>query len=79
VLAAGATAQPPEMTASAIQPSTSSPVYNERQEPITLHYRFYWHDARGLEMHPLEAPRSLTTHARSSAALFVSAHYLSEF
>ncbi|ECC3286125.1 YcfL family protein [Salmonella enterica subsp. enterica] len=76
VLAAGVTAEPPELTASDIQPSASSRVYNERQEPITVHYRFYWYDARGLEMHPLEGPRSVTIPARSSVTLFGSANYL---
>ncbi|HAK4909076.1 YcfL family protein [Salmonella enterica] len=76
VLAAGVTAEPPDLTASDIQPSASSRVYNERQEPITVHYRFYWYDARGLEMHPLEAPRSVTIPARSSVTLFGSANYL---
>ncbi|EDE7213603.1 DUF1425 domain-containing protein [Salmonella enterica subsp. enterica serovar Hartford] len=76
VLAAGVTAEPPELTASDIQPSASSRVYNERQDPITVHYRFYWYDARGLEMHPLEAPRSVTIPARSSVTLFGSANYL---
>ncbi|HAK5654803.1 TPA: YcfL family protein [Salmonella enterica subsp. enterica] len=76
VLAAGVTAEPPELTASDIQPSASSRVYNERQEAITVHYRFYWYDARGLEMHPLEAPRSVTIPARSSVTLFGSANYL---
>ncbi|EHV1430967.1 YcfL family protein [Salmonella enterica] len=76
VLAAGVTAEPPELTASDIQPSASSRVYNERQKPITVHYRFYWYDARGLEMHPLEAPRSVTIPARSSVTLFGSANYL---
>ncbi|EGR6248173.1 YcfL family protein [Salmonella enterica subsp. enterica serovar Enteritidis] len=76
VLAAGVTAEPPELTASDIQPSASSRVYNERQEPITVYYRFYWYDARGLEMHPLEAPRSVTIPARSSVTLFGSANYL---
>ncbi|ECL2124291.1 DUF1425 domain-containing protein [Salmonella enterica subsp. enterica serovar Typhimurium] len=76
VLAAGVTAEPPELTASDIQPSASSRIYNERQEPITVHYRFYWYDARGLEMHPLEAPRSVTIPARSSVTLFGSANYL---
>ncbi|EGF0802749.1 YcfL family protein [Salmonella enterica] len=76
VLAAGVTAEQPELTASDIQPSASSRVYNERQEPVTVHYRFYWYDARGLEMHPLEAPRSVTIPARSSVTLFGSANYL---
>lgn len=76
VLAAGVTAEQPELAASDIQPSASSRVYNERQEPITVHYRFYWYDARGLEMHPLEAPRSVTIPARSSVTLFGRANYL---
>lgn len=76
VLAAGVTAEQPELAASDIQPSAFSRVYNERQEPITVHYRFYWYDARGLEMHPLEAPRSVTIPARSSVTLFGSANYL---
>ena len=76
VLAAGITAEPPELTTSDIQASASSRLYNERQEPVTVHYRFYWYDARGLEMHPLEAPRSVTIPAHSSVTLYGSANYL---
>ncbi|ECG8591682.1 DUF1425 domain-containing protein [Salmonella enterica subsp. salamae] len=76
VLAAGVTAEQPKLTASDIQPSASSRIYNERQDPITVHYRFYWYDARGLEMHPLEAPRSVTIPAHSSVTVFGSANYL---
>ena len=76
VLAAGITAEPPELTTSDTQASASSRLYNERQEPVTVHYRFYWYDARGLEMHPLEAPRSMTIPARSSVTLYGSANYL---
>ena len=76
LLAAGVTAQKPELETSDIQPSASSTLYNERQEPVTVHYRFYWYDARGLEMHPLEAPRSVTIPARSSVTLYGSARYL---
>lgn len=46
LLAAGITAQEPTLTTSDIQPSASSTLYNERQEPVTVHYRFYWYDAR---------------------------------
>jgi len=76
LLAAGITAQPPSLRTSDMQPSASSTLYNERQEPVTVHYRFYWYDARGLEMHPLEAPRSVTIPARSSVTLYGSANYL---
>ena len=76
VLAAGITAEKPSLTISEIQSSASSTLYNERQEPVTVHYRFYWYDVRGLEMHPLEAPRSVTIPARSSVTLYGSASYL---
>ncbi|EJD6489889.1 TPA: YcfL family protein [Citrobacter koseri] len=76
LLAAGITAEAPALTTFDIQPSASSRLYNERQEPVTVHYRFYWYDARGLEMHPLEAPRSVTIPARSSVTLYGSANYL---
>jgi uncharacterized protein YcfL len=39
-----------------------------------VHYRFFWYDARGLEMHPLEAPRSVTIPASSSVTLYGSAN-----
>jgi uncharacterized protein YcfL len=54
VLAAGISADAPEVKASEIQATATSRLFNERQEPITVHYRFFWYDARGLEMHPLE-------------------------
>lgn len=76
ILAAGITAEQPTLTTSDIQASASSRLYNERQEPVIVHYRFYWYDARGLEMHPLEAPRSVTIPAHSSVTLYGSANYL---
>ncbi|WP_368541268.1 YcfL family protein [Enterobacter soli] len=76
VLAAGITAEPPSLTMSEIQASASSTLYNERHEPVTVHYRFYWYDVRGLEMHPLEATRTVTIPARASVTLYGSANYL---
>ncbi|MBD5750089.1 YcfL family protein [Citrobacter freundii] len=76
ILAAGITAEQPTLTTSDIQASASSRLYNERQEPVTVHYRFYWYDARGLEMHPPEAPRSVTIPAHSSVTLYGSANFL---
>ncbi|HGY3368333.1 YcfL family protein [Citrobacter freundii] len=76
ILAAGITAEQPTLTTSDIQASASSRLYNERQEPVTVHYRFYWYDARGLEMHPLEAPRSVSIPAHSSVTLYGSANFL---
>jgi len=76
VLAAGITAESPSLTLSEIQPSASSTLYNERREPVTIHYRFFWYDVRGLEMHPLEAPRTAVIPANSSVTLYGSANYL---
>lgn len=76
VLAAGITAEPPSLTMSEIQASASSRLYNERNEPITVNYRFYWYDVRGLEMHPLEATRTVTIPARASVTLYGSANQL---
>ena len=76
VLAAGITAEQPALTISEIQSSASSMLFNERHEPVTVHYRFYWYDVRGLEMHPLEATRSVTIPARSSVTLYGSANSL---
>ncbi|HAT1636041.1 TPA: YcfL family protein [Raoultella planticola] len=76
VLAAGISADAPEVTASEIQATATSRLFNERQEPITVHYRFFWYDARGLEMHPLEPSRSITVPAHSSVTLYGSANIL---
>ena len=76
VLAAGISADNPELTTSEIQATASSRLYNERATPVTVHYRFYWYDARGLEMHPLEAPRTVTLPAQGSVTLYGSANSL---
>lgn len=76
VLAAGISAETPELTLSDIQATASAKLFNERREPVTVHYRFYWYDARGLEMHPLEAPRSITVPAMGSVTLYGTANSL---
>lgn len=76
VLAAGISAEKPELTRSEIQATASAKLFNERREPVTLHYRFYWYEARGLEMHPLEAPRTVTIPAMGSVTLYGSASSL---
>jgi len=76
VLAAGISAEKPVLNNAEIQPSASSTLYNERGETATVNYRFFWYDARGLEMHPLEAPRRITIPAHSSVTLYGSANYL---
>lgn len=76
VLAAGISAETPTLTSSDIQATASAKLFNERREPVTVQYRFYWYDARGLEMHPLEAPRSVTIPALGSVTLYGAANGL---
>ena len=76
VLAAGISAEVPTVTASEIQATATTRLFNERQVPVTVHYRFFWYDARGLEMHPLESVRSITVPAHSSVTLYGSANIL---
>lgn len=76
ILASGIIAQPPTLSTQELQPSASSRLFNERQQPVTVHYRFFWYDARGLEMHPLEAARSVTVPAKSSVTVYGSANFL---
>lgn len=76
VLAAGVSAEKPVLSSSDIQSTASAKLFNERREPVTVHYRFYWYDARGLEMHPLEAPRSITVPAMGSVTVYGTANSL---
>ncbi|RCX05922.1 MULTISPECIES: YcfL family protein [Kosakonia] len=76
ILASGIIAQPPTLSTHELQPSASSRLFNERQQPVTVHYRFFWYDARGLEMHPLEAPRTVTIPGNSGVTVYGSANYL---
>lgn len=70
VPAAGISAEKPELTRSDIQATATASIKNVRHTPVTLHYRFYWYDARGLEMHPLDVPRSITVPAGASVTLY---------
>jgi uncharacterized protein YcfL len=76
VLAAGISAEIPTVTASEIQATATTRLFNERQVPVIVHYRFFWYDARGLEMHPLEPARSIKVPAHSSVTLYGSANIL---
>ena len=76
VLAAGVSAEKPVLSSSDIQSTASAKLFNERREPVTVHYRFYLYDARGLEMHPLEAPRSITVPAMGAVTLYGTANSL---
>ncbi|WP_428946274.1 YcfL family protein [Pantoea sp. FN060301] len=56
VLSAGITTDEPVMSERDGQQRASSVLYNQQEKPVTLHYRFYWYDAKGLEILPFERP-----------------------
>ncbi|CRY70459.1 YcfL family protein [Yersinia pseudotuberculosis] len=59
VLTAGILASQPVISASSGKNVARSVLSNSRNIPVKIHYRFYWYDAQGLDVRPLEATRSI--------------------
>nr|WP_211320547.1 DUF1425 domain-containing protein [Mangrovibacter plantisponsor] len=59
LLVAGVTAERPEISHAGVNTLAVSSLYNESHQPVTVHYRVYWYDKKGLEIHPLDEPRSV--------------------
>ncbi|MCW8110030.1 YcfL family protein [Yersinia intermedia] len=57
VLAAGILASQPAVSLSSGNNVARSVITNSQNKPIRINYRFYWYDAQGLDVPPLEAPR----------------------
>jgi uncharacterized protein YcfL len=75
VLAGGISAEKPDISLIDGATVSQSELYNERSVPVTVNYRFYWYDAKGLEIHPLEKPRSVTIPAKSLLTVSSTAGY----
>ena len=75
VLAAGISAESPEISNDNGATVSRSQLYNEQSKPVIINYRFYWYDAKGLEIHPLEQPRTITLPAKSSVSVSSIASY----
>ncbi|WP_435929887.1 YcfL family protein [Dryocola sp. BD613] len=75
VLAAGISAEKPDISSVDGATVSQSELYNERSVPVTVNYRFYWYDAKGLEIHPLEKPRSVTIPAKAALTVSSTASY----
>ncbi|SUW64435.1 Predicted periplasmic lipoprotein [Buttiauxella agrestis] len=75
VLAAGISAESPEISSDNGATVSRSQLYNEQSKPVIINYRFYWYDAKGLEIHPLEQPRTITLPAKSSVSVSSIASY----
>lgn len=59
ILSAGITADPPVIDSSNLQSNASARVYNDREKPVTLHFRYYWYDKQGLEIYPGQAVQTI--------------------
>ncbi|ARB84757.1 MULTISPECIES: YcfL family protein [Yersinia] len=59
VLAAGILASQPAVSLSSGNNVARSVITNSQNKPIRINYRFYWYDAQGLDVPPLEAPRAM--------------------
>ncbi len=75
VLASGISAEKPDISSVEGATVSQSQLYNERSVPVTVNYRFYWYDIKGLEIHPLEPSRSVTIPAKSSLTVSSTASY----
>ncbi|MBK4715215.1 MULTISPECIES: YcfL family protein [Tenebrionibacter/Tenebrionicola group] len=76
VLAAGVTADEPRFSSRVIQPIATSRLYNERDSAVKIHYRFYWYDSKGLEMHPLERAREIVIPPRAGVTVASSGNFI---
>ncbi|QHM70644.1 YcfL family protein [Mixta intestinalis] len=59
VLSAGILTSKPTLSEKAGQQRAVSLLENQQSKPVTVHYRFYWYDDKGLEIQPFEAPRTV--------------------
>ncbi|CQD33597.1 YcfL family protein [Yersinia mollaretii] len=59
VLTAGILASQPAVSTSSGDNIARSVISNSQNKPIKINYRFYWYDAQGLDVPPLDAPRSM--------------------
>ena len=63
VLSAGILTSKPTISEQAGQQRAVSLLENQQSKPVTVHYRFYWYDDKGLEIQPFEAPRTVVVPA----------------
>lgn len=75
VLVAGISAAEPDISSIDGAAVSRSELYNERSVPVVVNYRFYWYDAKGLEIHPLEKQRSVTIPSHTSVTVSSTASY----
>lgn len=69
VLSAGIITDDPKLDEEDGQKRASSVLYNQRETPVIVHYRYYWYDEKGLEITPQEPAQTVTVPPLSSLAV----------
>lgn len=70
VLTAGILADTASLSTAAGRRMASSVLSNTQTTPVTVHYRFYWYDAQGLDIRPFEKPRKIVVAPGSDAKIY---------
>ncbi|MBS0969909.1 DUF1425 domain-containing protein [Chimaeribacter arupi] len=70
VLTAGIIADKPTIADASGRKSAASVLSNSQMTPVTVHYRFYWYDAQGLDVLPFQPPRTITLAPASTATIY---------
>lgn len=66
VLSAGIITDEPVVDEEDGQQRARSVLYNQREAPVVIHYRYYWYDDKGLEITPREPAQRVTVPAHGS-------------
>lgn len=70
VLTAGILADTPSISNASGRVMATSVLNNSQPTPVTVHYRFYWYDAQGLDIRPFEKPREIVVAPDSDAKIY---------
>ncbi|MBZ6395379.1 MULTISPECIES: YcfL family protein [Pantoea] len=66
VLSAGIITDEPTLDEKDSQMRAASVLYNQRETPVIVHYRYYWYDDKGLEITPQEPAQTVSVPAQGS-------------
>jgi len=69
VLSAGITTDEPVISEHNGQQRASAALFNQQGTAVTVHYRFYWYDDKGLEILPFESPRWVSVPANGKVEI----------
>ncbi|PKH27009.1 hypothetical protein CIG19_00550 [Enterobacterales bacterium CwR94] len=77
VLSAGILTDEPTIGEVDGQQRATAWLFNQQEKPVTVHYRFYWYDDKGLELLPFERERAVVVPAHQRVQIFTQTGNLS--